>query len=64
MLNYEIYGYCTGFHVQQIEHKIRHGKPCYEIPLNREHFKPYSDFHRTILKLPYIEEFDNEHYMY
>ena len=29
----------------------------------REYFKPYSEFHKTILKLPMVEKFDSDHYV-
>lgn len=63
MLNYELYGYCEGLHVQTFERKLRYGKPCYEIPANRDHFNPYIEFHNSILRLPYLEKFDTEHYV-
>lgn len=58
MTNYEIYGFCTGEDVQKIPHGAYH-----EIPVDREHFRLYSEFHTKILKLPMIEKFDNEHYV-
>jgi hypothetical protein len=63
MTNYEIYGFCTGSDVQKIPREIVCGFPCHEIPVTREYFKPYSDFHKTVLKLPMVEKFDNEHYV-
>jgi len=63
MLKYEIYGFCSGSHVQEISRELIHGFPCHQIPLNREHFKSYNDFHENILKLPYVENFDNDHYV-
>ena len=63
MLNYEVYGFCSGSHVQDISPELIHGFTCHQIPVNREHFKPYSDFHENILKLPLVESFDNEHYV-
>jgi hypothetical protein len=63
MTNYEIYGFCTGSDVQKIPRETVCGLPCHQIPVTREYFKPYSDFHKTILKLPMVERFDNEHYV-
>jgi hypothetical protein len=63
MLNYEVYGFCTGSDVQKVKPKIGSEFLCHEIPANREHFKPYSDFHKNVLKLPYMETFDNDHYV-
>jgi hypothetical protein len=61
MLNYELYGYCKGSHVQALELKTVHGSSCYEIPVNRDHFNSYIEFHKSILNLPYLEKFDTEH---
>ena len=63
MTNYELYGFCTGSDVQKIPSKLVYGCPCHEIPVTREFFKPYSDFHKTILELPMVERFDNNHYV-
>lgn len=35
--------------------------PTNQIPVNRDHFEPYSYFHKNILKLPFIEMYDSEH---
>jgi len=63
MTNYEIYGFCTGSDVKKIPRETVCGLPCHQIPVTREFFKPYSDFHKTILKLPMVETFDSEHYV-
>jgi len=63
MLTYELYGYCTGSDVQKIEPKLIKGSTCYEIPIDRDHFKPYNNFHTKILRLPMLEKFDNNHYI-
>jgi len=63
MTNYEIYGFCKGSDVQKIPTKLVLGYPCHEIKVTREFFTPYSEFHKTILKLPLVEKFDNEHYV-
>jgi hypothetical protein len=63
MTNYELYGFCTGSDVKKVPLGIVCGFPCHEIPVTREHFKPYSEFHKTILKLPMVERFDADHYV-
>jgi hypothetical protein len=63
MTSYELYGFCTGSDVQKIPSKVVYGCPCHEIPVTREFFKPYTEFHKTILKLPFLEKFDNDHYV-
>ena len=63
MTIYELYGFCSGSDVQKIPCNFVCGMKCHEIPVTREFFKPYSEFHKTILKLPMIEKFDNEHYV-
>jgi len=63
MQNYEVYGYCTGEEVQKVPSKPAYQNVYHEMPTTREYFKPYSDFHKTILKLPMVERFDNEHYV-
>lgn len=63
MQNYEVYGYCTGEEVQKVPSKPAYKNVYHEMPTTREFFKPYSEFHNTILKLPMLERFDNEHYV-
>jgi len=63
MLSYELYGWCLGSDVTRLKPTKLRGKTFFEIPVNRLYFKPYFDFHTEKLKLPYIERFDNEHYV-
>jgi len=59
MLNYEVYGYCKGSHVQGVKPKDKGISVVHEIPLNRHYFRPYSDFHEDIARA----KFDDEHYV-
>ena len=62
MQNYEVYGYCTGEDVQKVIPKPAYKNVYHEMPTTRAFFRPYSEFHTKILKLPLLERFDNEHY--
>lgn len=59
---FEFYGYCHGSDVKKLDLIKLKGYSCHEIPLDRNHFKPYSIFHEKILKLPFLESFNDEHY--
>jgi hypothetical protein len=60
---YEVFGYMLGSEVEKSKSTLYRGLTTHSFYLNHEVFRPYSDFHQNVLRLPLLDEFDNEHYV-